>query len=111
MTVANERGLNPKFKGASSEELLAELAARRAVLVSAMSAELAVWSQIAGPPQAATPLPPSPTSTICARAPTPMVSATNGIQANARARALIRVNQRPLLIRPLYPASYRISIR
>ena len=63
MTVANERGLNPKFKGASSEELLAELAARRAVLVSAMSAELAVWSQIAGPPQAATPLPPSPTST------------------------------------------------
>jgi hypothetical protein len=63
MTVANERGLNPKLSGASSEELLVELAARRAILVSAMSAELAVWSQIAGPPSAAAPLPPSPTST------------------------------------------------
>jgi hypothetical protein len=57
MTVANERGLNPKFKGASNEELLAELAARRAVLVSAMSAELSVWSQIASPQPAAAPRP------------------------------------------------------
>jgi hypothetical protein len=57
MTVANERGLNPKFKGASNEELLAELAARRAVLVSAMSAELSVWSQIASPQPMAAPRP------------------------------------------------------
>ena len=55
MTVANERGLNPKFRGASNEELLAELAARRAVLVSAMSAELSVWSQIASPQPVAAP--------------------------------------------------------
>ena len=65
MTVANERGLNPKFKGATNEELLAELAARRAVLLSAMGAELSVWSQIASPSPPAekrpTPTAPPPT--------------------------------------------------